>query len=175
MIEWATFGSIDDFVIGVIDPSFYVGNIFCSLSINLVLIGLDESWILLAHLSHPLFVLAGHVSDPVVSDALQVISSLAGVLLSKLGSFHILLPLEIFERLGFVLEPGVDNIRVEAIAHQVLCGLFHILLECVSDGMRLLLFSLAFSNFFGFVLPTIMIRLRHVSPIYADSLIVVVV
>ena len=55
MIEWATFGDVDNFVIGVLDPSFNVGNVFCGLSINLVLIGLDKSWELLALLDHPLF------------------------------------------------------------------------------------------------------------------------
>ena len=48
-----------------------------------------------------------------------------------------MLLLEGFERLGFVLEPGVDNFGVEAIAHQVLGGLFHVLLECVFDRVRL--------------------------------------
>ena len=86
-------------------------------------------------LGHPLVVLAGHVSDPCISDSLEVISSLADGSLSLLGRLHILLLLKSFERCGCVLEPSVDNLGVEAIAHQIISLLLHFLLEMVSDGV----------------------------------------
>ena len=59
-----------------------------------------------------------------------------------------MLLLEFIEGLRFVLEPAVDNIGVEAIAHEVLTSLFHFLFEMIFNGTWLL-FDSTLRNLFS--------------------------
>ena len=72
---------LDDRIVVRIDPGFDVGDVLRGLLIDFDLPVTEEALNLLFHHLHVLFVFDGHVSDPLVSDALQVIGSLADILL----------------------------------------------------------------------------------------------
>ena len=59
-----------------------------------------------------------------------------------------MLLLEFIEGLRFVLEPAVDNIGVEAVAHQVLTGLLHFFFEMILNGTWLF-FDSTFRSLFS--------------------------